>query len=170
MAVNVIISACNWHACCWFINEKNHGQRHVPLPGTLFLYMKRSDKAVIFIVPASILVLLGVFARPLGLSELSGLLIFLMAMVFLLLGYREVLKARESGQLPAPTEHQQTRRFWLLVGTDGLACIALPFVLRFTGLNLPLSQRIIISAVAFIICVGVSWFGTRKGLGMTRNH
>src|ERR1700722_1688144 len=119
--------------------------------------MKRSDKAVIFIVPASILVLLGVFARPLGLSELAGLLIFLTAMVFLLLGYREVLRARDSGQLPARTAHQQIRRFWLLVGTDGLACVGMPFVLRFTSLNLPLSQRIIISVIAFTICVGVSW-------------
>lgn len=61
--------------------------------------MKRFDKAAVFLVPAIILVLVGVFARSLGLSETTGLLIFLAALVFLFVGYREVLKTRESGRV-----------------------------------------------------------------------
>jgi hypothetical protein len=134
------------------------------------LYMKRSDKAAIIIIPASILLVVGVFARGLGLSEMTGLLIFLLAMVLLLLGYREVIKARDSGQLPTPTEHQLSRRFWLLVGSHGLACVVMPFLLPFTGLNLPMVQRVIISAVTFLICALATWFGIRKGMHMTKHH
>jgi len=60
-------------------------------------YMKTLDKNTISFVPAGILVLIGVFARPLGFSATTGLIIFVTALVFLLLGYREMIKGREPG-------------------------------------------------------------------------
>ncbi len=59
--------------------------------------MKPADKAAIFIVPASILLLLGVFARILGFSAAAGLVLFLAALVLMLIGYRETIKPRQIG-------------------------------------------------------------------------
>ncbi|HZQ47381.1 MAG TPA: hypothetical protein VFC07_10245 [Verrucomicrobiae bacterium] len=55
--------------------------------------MKPSDKSAFLVIPASILIPVGVFARPLGLSGMEGFVIFLAALVLLLLGYRRMIKA-----------------------------------------------------------------------------
>lgn len=67
--------------------------------------MKPADKAAIYFIPASVLLPLGVFARSLGLLEPSGVILFVAALLLILLGYRELSKPRQSGQLEHRTSN-----------------------------------------------------------------
>ena len=123
--------------------------------------MKPSTKASILMLTGSSLMLIGVFAKPLGIPSDFESVPILAAIVFIYLGYRVGRKAKESGQIPASSDSQRRKRFFLIIGSCAAACIATPFILPAAGVVLPFGTLVVISIVSFVLCIGAIWFGMK---------
>ena len=107
------------------------------------------------------LMMLGVFAKPLGIPSGFDTVPTLAAIVFVYLGYRASKKAKVAGELSAWSDAQRRKRFGAMVVACAVACIAMPLVFPFTGLTLPFGQLVAVSTVSFIICIGALWWGMK---------
>ena len=123
--------------------------------------MKQSTKASVLLLIGSAFMMLGVFAKPLGIPSGLDSIPILIAIVLIYLGYRITKKAKETGQVPASSDSQRRKRFGLLVASSAVACIAMPFVLPSTGVALPFGTLVVISVVSFVLCIGAIWLGMK---------
>ena len=109
----------------------------------------------------SALILVGVFARPLGIPSDFDSVPILAAVVLIYLGYRASKQAKTSGQIAPLSEVQRRKRFLLAVGSCAVACIATPFILPATGVKLPFRELAVIGIISFLLCVGAIWLGMK---------
>ena len=123
--------------------------------------MKPSTKVSILMLTGSVLMMLGVFAKPLGIPSGFDTIPFLGACVFFYLGYRAGKKAKAAGQIPTASDSQKRKRFSLMVASCAVACVAMPFLLPATGVALPFAELVVISVVPFFICIGAIWLGMK---------
>ena len=129
--------------------------------------MKSSSQQNILILGFSVSVFLNLFRKPLGLPEWSEWLFMslgLICVVTLLFLQRRARKRRDPDFIPA-TPSKNRRYTWLLLIVLFFSCLTWPFILPYTGITLPLSQLVVISAVTFIMCaVLVIVVRKRRGL------
>src|SRR5262245_17520643 len=104
--------------------------------------MKPSTKASILILSGSLLMLVGVFARPLGIPTSFEGVPILVALVLIFWGYRVSKKAIESGQVTPLSDVQKRKRFILMACVCAVACVAMPFLMPMTGVSLPFAQMV----------------------------
>jgi hypothetical protein len=123
--------------------------------------MKPSTKVNFLMLTGSAFMMIGVFAKPLGIPSDFDSIPPLVAVVFIYLGYRASKKAKAAGQIPASSDSGERKRFALMVASCALACIAAPFVLPSTGVTLPFWELVVISVAAFLLCIGAIWLGMK---------
>jgi len=123
--------------------------------------MKPSTKASVLMLTGSALLMIGVFGKPLGIPDGFETIPILVAIVFNYLGYRAIKKAKAEGQIPQVPESQKRRRIGLAVACCAVACFSMPFLLPVTGVVLPFTTEVVISAVSFFFCVGAIWLGIK---------
>ena len=70
-------------------------------------------------------------------------------------------KAKAAGQIPAASDSQKQKRFWVFVASYGAACITMPFVLPYTGVTLPFGELVVLSVITFVMCIGITWLTLR---------
>jgi hypothetical protein len=114
--------------------------------------MKPSTKANILFLIGSAGIWVSVFSKPLGIPSGLDAIPSLLSIIFFYLGYRLSKAAKTAGQIPAATDSQKQKRFWIFVTAYGAASVATPFLLPFTGVRLPLGTLVVISIIAFF-CV-----------------
>lgn len=123
--------------------------------------MKSSTKASILILIGSVLMLAGVFAKPLGIPTSFEGVPILVALVLIFWGYRVSKKAVESGQVTPLSEIQKRKRFILMAGVCAVACVAMPFLMPMTGVSLPFAEMVVVSVFSYAICLGAMWMGMK---------
>ena len=125
--------------------------------------MRAPTKVDILGLSYSILMLVGVFAKPLGIPSDWDSLPILAAIVCFYLWYRLTKKAKDSGQTAptAPPEGQKRKRAVGMIGAAAIACAAGPFVLPATGVTLPFGVLVAISLVSFLFFIGLIWLSLK---------
>lgn len=123
--------------------------------------MKLSTKATIFGLIGSAMMMVGVFAKPLGIPTDFDCVPTLLAIVFFYLAYRTSKKGRATGQIPAASDTQKRKQLILIVASCAVGCSVMPFLLPVTGLSLPFGEVVVISIISFFVCVGAAWLGMK---------
>jgi hypothetical protein len=119
--------------------------------------MKASAKTNLLILMGCGLLLVGVFAKPLGISSSFEIAIELMALVILVWGVFTVVKAKKAGEIPAMSTSQKQKKFWMLVAVYAASSVPMPFLLPLTGVSLPFSELVVLSIITFFLCIGITW-------------
>jgi uncharacterized membrane protein YhaH (DUF805 family) len=125
--------------------------------------MKPSKMQTALSLAGSLFLLLGIFGKPLGLSETWEWIAPILAIacfIPLIALQRRRRNARLAAELPATEKPPPNRRFWLLLFLVVAASLSGPLWLPYTGSTLPISTLIITSIIscAFAILVLVlSW-------------
>ena len=126
--------------------------------------MKPSIKFNILMLTGCTFMLLGVFAKPLGIPSDFEAIPTLIGVVFIYLAYRISKKSKAAGQtplFPTPSEAQKWRKLRWTIITCAAVTIAAPFWLPYTGVTLPFGELVIISISSFFVCIGGVWLGMR---------
>ena len=126
--------------------------------------MKPSSKFNILMQIGCAFMLLGVFAKPLGIPSDFEAVPTLIGIIFIYLAYRISKKAKASGQaplFPAPSQSQKRKRLVLMIFLGAVVCISAPFWLPYTGVTLPFSELLIISISSFFVGAGAVWLGMK---------
>jgi len=113
------------------------------------------------------LLLLGVFHKPVGLSEAIGdTLVFagIGCNLLCLYVYRRH-KTQLSGAALDPTVSpaKQTALFWILLVLIAVISLSIPWWMPYTGTLLPISTNVIIAIVTWILCTTLFLIGWRRG-------
>jgi hypothetical protein len=108
-------------------------------------------------IVASLLMLVGVFAKPLGIPSNLEMLPMLGAGVCFLVLIRLAKKAKAAGQLPVLPESQKKKRFAFVVTVLAMTCISGPFVLPSTGVKASFQVWVWISVATFVFCTTLVW-------------
>jgi hypothetical protein len=120
--------------------------------------MKSSARANFLLQIGSGLLLLGIFAKPLGIPSDFEIIIELVALIVLSWGVVGIIKAKKAGQIPTISASKKRSKFWILVATYSVACLSMPFLLPLTGVSLPFDKLLVLSVITFFICVGITYF------------
>jgi len=131
--------------------------------------MKPSRVQVGLAYAASILQMLVVFHRPIGISETLSDIFQIIALVcwvsFFVIHARRRKAATAAGvPIVVATPAQQKRITWLFVIIFVVGTLSSPFWLPYTGVLLPFRQMVVVSFISCIICLGV-YFTARRLMG-----
>ena len=124
--------------------------------------MKPSTKVNFLMFAGSVFLMLGVFAKPMGVSSDFDSIFSLIAIIFIYFGYRTSQKAKAAGQMPSLSDSKKRKRFVLIAVPCAMACIAFPFIAPSLGVSLPFGELIVISIISFFISMGAMWFGMKR--------
>jgi hydrogenase/urease accessory protein HupE len=115
-------------------------------------------------VTSSILLLAGIFHGVFKLPQIAGSLMMLAAGICMYVGVRLRQARLRNPTNPASDSPpaRPTNRIWMLIAIYAVTCALCPFVLPYSGLNVPFSELVIISVIPFIICLTVTFFSARR--------
>jgi len=123
--------------------------------------MKPSPKIVVLSIAASSLMLITVFAKPLGIPSELEMLPMVAGAVCLLALMRATAKAKAAGEIPQMSEAQTKKWLVFAVAVVAVACVAGPFVMPSTGVRLPFHVWVVISIFTFVLSTAAVWLGLR---------
>jgi len=115
--------------------------------------MKASTQYNILYIVGGIFGYLGLFHSSVGLPdwvEFPCGLIFVVCLWTVVWLQRRAKRRGDPSFVPA-TPSQNRRYMWLLLAVLFISCVSSPFVLPYTGVTVPFEQRVIISAVVFVV-------------------
>ena len=124
--------------------------------------MKPSTKANLLILTGSLMMMAGVFAKPLGIPKELEALPNLPGVLFFYWGYRIAMKAKATGEIPRPTDTKRWFILWVFVTGCATVAIAFPFFATYLGIHLPLPWLAGIAFLSFLIAVTTFWIGMKK--------
>jgi protein-S-isoprenylcysteine O-methyltransferase Ste14 len=125
--------------------------------------MKPSKMQTALSLAGSLFLLLGIFSKPLGLSETWEWIAPILAIgwfIPLIALQRRRRNARSAAGLPAAKRPPRKRRFWLLLVLVVAGSLSGPLWLPYTGTTLPTSTLIITSIISCALAILVfvlSW-------------
>jgi FtsH-binding integral membrane protein len=127
--------------------------------------MKPSPTENALSAAGSVLFMVWFFQKPLGLPESAATILMLAAIVCMLVFFRLRRRAKaQAADIPpdASAGPRRAKRLWLVIAVMAVSCAASPFIMPYTGTTLPFPQLVIISAVTFVLCVGLAIFIVRR--------
>jgi Na+/H+ antiporter NhaD/arsenite permease-like protein len=120
--------------------------------------MKSSKAEIILSLSGSLFLFIGIFRKPLGLSEAwdwTAPALAIVCFIPLFILQRRRRNARLAGNPRAQQKRPTARRFWLLLSVIVVGSLFGPFWLPYTGVRLPFSTLIVSSIISCILSVTV---------------
>jgi hypothetical protein len=121
---------------------------------------------------AAVLMLVGVYHKPLRLPEDSDIYFLLAGGVCLIGCFIFQHRARLHGEYEAQatprnwfqrTWADRSKRFWVALGIVAPVAIAGPFLAPYTGSTSSFSHEVLRSAISFILFAAILWLLLRRG-------
>ena len=127
--------------------------------------MKLSNTEGILILTSSVLMMVAIFHKPIGLPDyFEGILMLAAVICFFVITRLRRRAKSQSMSIPSstPPNPRPARRPWLIISVLALSCVSWPFIAPYTGTVLPFTQLVIIAIVTFILSVGIVLFVRRN--------
>lgn len=120
---------------------------------------KPSLGAIILYLTASVLMMITVFAKPLGIPVSLEGIPMLGAVLCIYFSLRLIKKAKAVGQLPPLPDAQRRKQFIIMALTLLAASASGPFWMPLSGFKFSLGTMVIISIITFVVSMGALWLG-----------